>query len=86
MKKVNLTQIIDAQIWAKEWLKIIKKHPNIPTDEGTMISWFANAIMAGYDEANKRCKCDPYAKECCDICTGYTNAKVHGKLKDKVGA
>lgn len=40
----------DAQIWAKRWLEIISENPGIPTDEGTMIGWFSNAIMAGYDK------------------------------------
>lgn len=48
----------NATIWAREWLKTIRKHPKVPTDEGTMIGWFANAIMAGHDaamrEAEKR--------------------------------
>ncbi len=48
-KKVNLHGTMDAVIWTQEWLKTIKIHPDIPTDEGTMIGWFANAIMAGYD-------------------------------------
>jgi hypothetical protein len=42
---------MDAQAWAKEWMKTIKDHPEIPNDEGCMIGWFANAIMAGYDTA-----------------------------------
>ena len=48
-QEINLHDTTDASIWAKEWLKIIAKNPAIPTDEGTMIAWFANAIMAGYD-------------------------------------
>lgn len=52
-KRVILPDTLDARIWAKEWLKTIKKRPNIPTDEGTMIAWFANAIMAGYDYRNR---------------------------------
>jgi hypothetical protein len=56
MKKPNLTQTLDAQVWAKEWLKTIKKNPSIPTDEGTMISWFSNAIMAGYDACYNKYK------------------------------
>lgn len=40
----------DAQVWADEWLKIIKEHPDVPTDRETMIGWFANALMRGYDE------------------------------------
>lgn len=41
----------DAAVWAVEWLKIIAEHPTTPLDEGAMIGWFANAIMAGYDTA-----------------------------------
>lgn len=52
-KKINLTDCIDARIWAEEWLKTIKDNPSIPHDEGAMISWFANAIMAGHDAANR---------------------------------
>jgi uncharacterized protein (DUF608 family) len=48
---VNLHDTMDAQIWVAEWMKTIKEHPGIPTDEGAMLGWFANAIMAGYDAA-----------------------------------
>ncbi len=48
MKKVNLTNEFDARIWAKEFMKIVMK-PGKIIDEETMLSWFANAIMAGYD-------------------------------------
>lgn len=43
----------DAQVWAKRWLEIIAENPTIPTDEGTMIGWFANAIMAGYEQGRR---------------------------------
>lgn len=36
----------DAQVWATEFKK---RFPDV--DEGTMIGWFANAIMAGHDAA-----------------------------------
>jgi hypothetical protein len=29
------------------------QNPSIPKDEGTMIGWFANAIMAGYDKGKR---------------------------------
>jgi len=45
---------MDARIWAIEWAKQIAKTPQIATDEGAMIGWFANAIMAGYDTAKQR--------------------------------
>ena len=53
MGKVNLHDTVDVVIWTQEWLKTIKKNPSIPTDEGTMIGWFANAIMAGYNYARR---------------------------------
>lgn len=43
---------MDAQVWAKLWLETVADKPEIATDEGAMIGWFANAIMAGYDFAN----------------------------------
>lgn len=39
----------DAQVWARKWLEITKDKPEVASDEGAMIGWFANAIMAGYD-------------------------------------
>lgn len=41
----------DGQLWAKEFLKITKEKPHLQRDEGYIISWFANAIMTGYDKA-----------------------------------
>ena len=51
MAEVNLSGVFDAEVWTQEWLKTIEKKPHIPKDEGTMLGWFANAIMAGYDHA-----------------------------------
>lgn len=49
----NLVGEFDAQIWAKTWLEVISENPNIPTDEGTMIGWFSNALMTGYDQGQR---------------------------------
>lgn len=54
MSNNDLVGETDAQIWAKRWLEIIAENPDIPTDEGTMIGWFANAIMAGYDQGRQQ--------------------------------
>ena len=43
----------DATKWADEWLTTIGANPTIPQDRGTMIDWFANAIMAGYDHGRR---------------------------------
>jgi len=45
----------DARDWADLWLQTIEDHPGVPKDRDTMITWFSNAIMAGYDEAMRRC-------------------------------
>ena len=54
VKEQRWPHTVDAQVWADEWLKTIAEHPKIPHDKATMIGWFANAIMAGYDTANIR--------------------------------
>ena len=52
-KEVNLCGEFDAMVWVEEWLRTIEKNPSIPTDADTMLGWFANAIMAGYDRAKR---------------------------------
>lgn len=42
---------IDAQKWAEEFCRIARdKGHNL--DEGWIVGWFANAIMAGYDKGS----------------------------------
>ena len=52
--KLPLNCEFDARVWVDEWLETLKMHPNAPWDRGFMIGWFANAIMAGFDEANRQ--------------------------------
>jgi hypothetical protein len=40
----------DARDWAKSFVEIATKNGHGSLDEGWMISWFANALMRGYDE------------------------------------
>lgn len=47
---------MDAKVWAAAWMRQLKETPEIYKDEGAMIGWFANAIMAGYDTAMFRAK------------------------------
>lgn len=44
----------DARDWAEAFCRIAAEqgHPGI--DEGWMVSWFANALMRGFDEAQMR--------------------------------
>lgn len=56
--KVNLTQEFSGAIWAKEFAKIypmiLKDSEGAMPSEEVMLTWFCNAIMAGYDyHANK---------------------------------
>lgn len=47
---------MDAVVWAQKFMEYKKRmrwtHAEI--DEALMTGWFANAIMAGYDEATRR--------------------------------
>ncbi len=43
----------DAQKWAAEFCKIARDK-GLDLDEGWMLGWFANAIMAGHDGATGR--------------------------------
>ena len=52
IEPVNLHGTTDASVWAKEFCRIAKTLGH-DLDEGWMISWFANAIMTGYDKAPK---------------------------------
>lgn len=44
----------DAQVWAREFMKIWQNEPIDILDEDLMLGWFASAIMAGYDEARRK--------------------------------
>lgn len=50
----EFTQSFDATVWAEAFVQHVNAHPEIPTDVGTMTGWFANAIMRGFDEAQRR--------------------------------
>jgi len=47
---VRLSGEFDASVWAREWNKMFPVHR--PSEE-TMVGWFANAIMSGYDHARR---------------------------------
>jgi hypothetical protein len=46
----HLYESFDAQDWAKAFVSIAKANPSVPFDEETMVTWFASALMRGYDE------------------------------------
>jgi len=52
-------QTMDAKIWADEFCK-----RNTASDHGTMLGWFANAIMIGYDTAERRFRKDEASEYC----------------------
>ncbi len=58
--EIILGDVFDAKIWAEEFMRI-KAEKNFEIDEGLMLAWFANAIMAGYDYAHRSKK--PNASE-----------------------
>lgn len=52
--KSKLPHSFNAWDWAEEFCEIVAKNPTIPYDKETMMGWFANAIMAGWDEMGRR--------------------------------
>lgn len=50
---------MDGHLWAKEFNKYAAKlYPSVSLDEGWLIGWFCNAVMAGYDKAKQRARCE----------------------------
>lgn len=47
---------VDAVVWAQKFVEYKKRYrwTHSEIDEDLMTTWFANAIMAGYDEATRR--------------------------------
>ena len=50
----SVPKSIDARAWAIAFVYSARANPNISTDEGCMIGWFSNSIMAGYDAGKAR--------------------------------
>ncbi len=46
----EILRSFDARDWARAFVAHVTAKPSIATDEETMIGWFANALMRGYDE------------------------------------
>jgi hypothetical protein len=49
----------DAQIWAQEYIKVVKQRPDLAFDEGFILIWFANAMdtAISYAERTSTAKC-----------------------------
>lgn len=39
-----LLSTTDAEIWAQEFVKVVKQRPDLAYDLGFVVAWFANAI------------------------------------------
>lgn len=50
--EVKLHDTMDAVVWAKEFKRICDTNGHY-CDEEWMVSWFANAIMVGWDFAKR---------------------------------
>lgn len=44
----------DARDWAKQFMATAERIGRDKIDEELMVTWFANALMRGYDEAARR--------------------------------
>ncbi len=50
MPPSNPLPSFDARVWARSFMDHNAVNPEIARDEETMVTWFANALMRGYDE------------------------------------
>lgn len=50
----KLRSTMDAQVWAREFMAVLDAHLGVAVDEGLMLTWFANAIMCGYDHGVRK--------------------------------
>ncbi len=41
----------DARLWAESFVAHVAQYPQLPSDADTMTTWFASALMRGFDEA-----------------------------------
>ena len=87
----QIPEAADAYIWAKEFVKMVKENSAMPTaasyalDEETMIGWFSNAIMSGYDFAQKKSRQEaltPPPSITCPVCgkTSYNLGRHYQQL------
>ena len=51
----------DAKLWADEFMNVKARLGEQEFDHAMMLSWFANAIMQGYDEGQRRAKANAQA-------------------------
>ncbi len=56
MSESEIYKSFDARDWAKAFVEYQKANPAIATDEECMTTWFASALMRGYDEQYWRTK------------------------------
>ena len=45
---------VDARDWAEAFNEVLVKNGNQPFDSGWLASWFASALMRGYDEGRSK--------------------------------
>lgn len=50
----KLLSTMDAKVWADEFMETKARLGEKEFDHAMMLGWFANAIMAGFDEATRR--------------------------------
>ena len=55
--KLTVPKGMDAREWAQSLMAHSKRY-GFEIDEETMLGWFANAIMSGYDEGRRRLRAE----------------------------
>ena len=68
-RQIDPLQTIDAKLWADEFMATKQRLGDAEFDHAMMLSWFANAIMRGYDAG--RDSMTPSMPLCCSTARGW---------------
>ena len=60
-RTIDPLSTMDAKLWADEFMATKARLGDKEFDHAMMLAWFANAIMVGYDEGQRRAKADAQA-------------------------
>lgn len=73
----------DARAWAKFFMKTKEENPNLVIDEGLMIGWFANAMMAMHDHLKGVTALNgDHVQSVCDNIVAWGHRGRDGQIRD----
>lgn len=75
-QKAGAVGEFDADEWVKAWMRAIDIDPELPTDQEAMRGWFANAIMAGHDQAIENAQIEDHERQVEDEVEAWQQSRI----------